>query len=54
MDQLRLVNVFGKSCLMINSIFSKNNGYSSSDTKILQFMLSELSDEVKESVTKLL
>lgn len=49
----RLVDVFGKSCLMINFIFCKNNDYSLGDTKILQFIFSKPSNEVNKSINKL-
>lgn len=50
MGKLKLVDTFDKSCLIINFIFSKDNGYSPSDIKILQFMLSKPPDEVKKSI----
>lgn len=52
MGKLRLVNTFDESCLIINFIFYKNNGYSLGDIKILQFMLSKPPNEVKESIYK--
>lgn len=53
MDKSRLADAFGKSCLMINFMFCKDDGYSPIDTKILQFMLSEPPDKVKDFVNKL-
>ena len=53
MGKLRLADIFGKSCLMINFIFCKNDGYSSDDIEILQFMLLELLNKVKKSINKL-
>ena len=49
----RFVDIFGKSYLMINFIFCKDHGYFFGDTKILQFIFSEPSDEIKKSVNKL-
>lgn len=41
MGKSRLVDKFGESCLIINYIFCKDNGYPPSDINILQFMLSK-------------
>ena len=54
MDKSRLANAFSKSCFMINIIFCKDDGYPLDDTKILQFILLEFPNEIKESVNKLL
>lgn len=53
MSKLRLADIFGRNCFMINFILCEDDGYSPGNTEILQFMLSEPSDEVKESVNKL-
>lgn len=37
---------------MINFILCKNNNYRPDDTKILQFILSRLLDEIKEFINK--
>ncbi len=52
MGKSRLADAFGESCLMINFILREDDGYPPGDTEILQFMLSEPPDEVKESVNK--
>lgn len=53
MSKLRLTDAFGKNCLIINFILCKNDGYPLNNTKILQFMLLEPPNKVKESVNKL-
>lgn len=52
-DKLKLIDVFGKNCLIINFIFCKDDSYLPGNTKILQFMLSKLPDEFKKFVNKL-
>lgn len=53
MGKSKLVDAFGKNCLMINFIFFKNDGYFPCNTKILQLMLLKLLDEVKKFVNEL-
>ena len=53
MGKSKLTDAFGKNCLIINFILCKNNGYPHGNTKILQFMLLEPPDKVKESIKKL-
>ena len=53
MGKSRLTDKFSKSYFIIGFIFYKDDGYLSGDTKILQFMLSKPSDEVKKAVNKL-
>lgn len=53
MIKSRFVDAFSKSCLIIKFILYKDNGYSSDDIEILQFIFSELPDKFKESINKL-
>lgn len=53
MGKSKLMNAFGESCLMINYIFRKDNGYPLGNSKILQFMILEPPDEVTQTVNKL-
>lgn len=54
MGKLRLIDAFGESYLFINFILYKDNNYAPDNTKILQFILLEPQDKVKESINKLL
>lgn len=52
MGKSRLADAFSESCLMINYILCKDDGYPPSDSEILQFMISEPPDEVTQTVNK--
>lgn len=52
MGKSKLADAFDKSYFIINFIFYENDGYLSSDTKILQFIFLESPDEVKEFANK--
>lgn len=49
----RLMDAFGKSCLIIKFILCKDDRYLSDNLEILQFMFLKPPDEVKESIIKL-
>lgn len=53
MGKLRLADAFDKSCLIINFILYEDDSYLPNNIEILQFMLSETSNKVKDSVNKL-
>lgn len=53
MGKSRLADTFGKSYLMINFILCKNDDHLFGDIEILQFILLEPPNEVKESINKL-
>ena len=51
MDKLRLIDAFRKSYFMINFIFCKNNGYSSSNTKSYNLCFQSFQIKLKSLLT---